>query len=75
MKGKSSGLAVEADERFSEYAREPQTGNLTVNQREPSLTACGARRKEGEDAPQHSELSCDSDDNEVMLQAGHWFDK
>ena len=42
----------------------------TVNQREPSPTACGARRKEGEDVPQHSELSHECDENEVMLQAG-----
>ena len=44
--------------------------HLTVNQREPSPTACSARRKEGEDAPQHSELSHESDENELMLQAG-----
>ena len=31
--------------------------HLTVNQREPSLTAANGRRKEGEDAPQHIELS------------------
>ena len=39
----------------------------TDNQREPSLTAAGGRRREGEDAPQHSELSCEGDENELML--------
>ena len=41
--------------------------NSQVNQREPSLTAAGGRRKEGEDAPQHIELSHECDENEMML--------